>query len=71
MAYTKVHTSRSNINNTWYCQQTKCIKQGHEEEHDQQSTEVVNEDNRQKNINTPGDKVTIPQKGKIIKTTSR
>ena len=55
---------------TQYCQQTKCIQQGCEGEHDQQSREVVNEDNRQKTINTPGDKVTIPQNGEVIKTRS-
>ena len=46
--YGKVHTSRSNINTTQYCQQYKCMQQGGKEEHDQQSREVVNEDNRQK-----------------------
>ena len=35
------------------------------------SREVANEDNRQKTLNTPGDKTTIPQNGKIIKTRSR
>ena len=65
-----MHTNRSNSQNTQCHQQTKYIQQAKEEEYSQQSRNVISEDSRQKTINTPDDKRTVPQNGEVIKTRS-
>ena len=68
--YDNVNTNRSNSQKAQCHQETKYTQQAKEEKYSQQSRKVVSEDSRQKTINTPEDKRTVQQNGKVIKTGS-
>ena len=69
-AYANTGTSNNNIHSAQYSQQINNSQKGRAMENREQSSKVTDNEHRQKNVNIPKDKRTVPQNGEVTKTRS-